>query len=299
MVERLKEAIAKAHAKRLNREAASGNAGDATRVGVGPQSSLLGKVAEAGTARKGASAQEVPDPATPDGLWASVSPLSIDQAAMDRGRVVAFAGEHPARVSFDILRTRVSKLLKENDWSRIAVTSSAKGAGKTFISLNLAMSLARNRDHRIMLFDLDLRAPGLSRVLHTREALHIDKYLREEVDSKTYLRRIEDNLLVCLNSRNTPNSAELIQSGTAKEVLDKTIREFKPTIAIYDLPPLMASDDAIGVLDLVDSALLVAAAGETRAKEIAESEQLILERTNLLGVILNKGEQSDYQKYYY
>ncbi len=82
-------------------------------------------------------------------------------------------------------------------------------------------------------------------------------------------------------------------------MLDATIAEFQPTIVIYDLPPLMVSDDTIGVLDYVDGALLIAAAGETKTKEIAESERLIIEHTNLLGVILNKGEQSDAKKYYY
>ena len=53
------------------------------------------------------------------------------------------------------------------------------------------------------------------------------------------------------------------------------------------------------MLDHVDGALLIAAAGETSTKEIAESERLILEHTNLLGVILNKGEQADTKKYYY
>lgn len=316
MVERLKKAIAKAHAERLDREAAGDaaetaardTARDANGLVPGAKPSLFDKVAEATAARmqeKAGQAAEAgaaePAPATDaqSDLWASVGPLAIDQTAMDRGRVVSFAGQHPARVSFDILRTRVSKLLKENDWSRIAVTSSAKGAGKTFISLNLALSLARNHDHRVMLFDLDLRAPGLSKVLHTREALHIDKFLRGEADPHDYLRRIEDNLLVGLNSRPIPNSAELIQSEGAKEVMDRAIEEFQPTITIYDLPPLMASDDAIGVLDYADGALLIAAAGETRTKEIAESEQLILEHTNLLGVILNKGEQGDAKKYYY
>lgn len=308
MVERLKKAIAKAHAERLDKEAAGETAaaapvsapvGDANRSEGGAKPSLLNKVAEANAARMQTS-RPAPDPAARQGdLWASISSLSIDQTAMDRGRVVSFAGQHPARVSFDILRTRVTKLLRENSWSRIAVTSSAKGAGKTFISLNLALSLARNRDHRVMLFDLDLRAPGLSKLLHMREALHLDKLLSGEVEPETYLRRIEDNLLVCLNSRKIPNSAELIQSEGAKEVLDRTIRTFQPTIVIFDLPPLMASDDAIGVLDHVDGALLIAAAGETRTKEIAESEQLILEHTNLLGVILNKGEQTDTEKYYY
>lgn len=283
MVERLKDAIAKAHAERLDKEAASQDANP----------SLMSRGAAT------PPSHHPSDPGTLSDLWSSISALEVDQGAMNRSRAVYYDGEHPARVSFDILRTRLTKLLRENGWSRIAVTSPAKGAGKTFVSLNLALSLARNRDNRIMLLDLDLRAPSLSKVLHTRESLRIEKFLNGDVDPKAYLRRVEDNLLVGLNSRKVPNSAELMQSEAAKEVLDATINAFQPTIVICDLPPLMVSDDTIGILDHVDGALLIAAAGETRTKEIAESEQLILEHTNLLGVILNKGEQSDTEKYYY
>lgn len=271
MVERLKNAIDKAHAERMDKEAASDGG------------------AKPSDANKGAESE----------LWSSVNALEVDQKAMDRSRVVSLSDEHPARISFDILRTRLTKLLRENNWSRIAVTSSTKGEGKTFVSLNLALSLARNQDHRVMLFDLDLRAPGLSKVLHASETLRIDNFLRGGIEAKSYFRKIEDNLLVGLNSRRVPNSAELIQSESTIEVLNATIEEFQPTIVIYDLPPIMVSDDTIGVLDYVDGALLVAAAGETKTKEIAESERLIIEHTNLLGVILNKGEQSDAKKYYY
>ena len=290
MVERLKKAIAKAHAERVDREAALDRAS---------KPSLVRRVADANAARLDLTKDQLTDPASIDELWASISPLEIDKAAMDRSRVVSFAGQHPARISFDILRTRLTKMLRENDWSRLAVTSSTKGEGKTFVSLNLAMSLARNRDNRVMLLDLDLRAPGLSRVLHTREALFVDEFLHGEIDPRDYFRSIEDNLIVGLNSRIVPNSAELIQSETAETVLNATIDFFQPTIVIYDLPPIMVSDDTIGVLDYADGALLVAAAGETNTREIAESERLILEHTNLLGIILNKGEQTDTKKYYY
>lgn len=272
MVERLKNAIEKAHAERIDRET--------TAPGKGQDPAIADKGAD-------------------HDLWSSISALDVDQRGRRRGHIGSLPDQHPARISFDILRTRLTKLMRENDWSRIAVTSSTKGEGKTFVSLNLALSLARNRDNRIMLLDLDLRAPGLSKVLHTHETLRIERFLNGDVDPKSYFRKIEDNLVVCLNSQRVPNSAELIQSETAKEVLDAAIAEFQPTIVIYDLPPLMVSDDTIGVLEYVDGALLVAAAGETRTKEIAESEQLILEHTNLLGVILNKGEQSDTKKYYY
>ena len=138
MVERLKKAIDKAHAARVDKEAA--------------EQSADAPVANGGGA--GASPDGIGD------LWSSIDPLDVDQQAMDSSRVVSFAGDHPARTSFDILRTRLTKLLRESDWSRIAVTSSTKGEGKTFVSLNLALSLARNRDNRVMLLDLDLRGAG-------------------------------------------------------------------------------------------------------------------------------------------
>lgn len=290
MVERLKEAIAKAHAERLDKEAAEGE---------GAKPALVGKAAEASAARLDLLPHQIAESGAGSDLWSLISELKVDQKVLERSHAVSLADHHPACISFDILRTRLTKLLRENNWSRIAVTSSAKGAGKTFISLNLALSLARNPDNRVMLLDFDLRAPGLSKALHACESLRVDRFLSGEVDPKDYFRRIKDNLIVGLSSSSIPNSAELIQGEGAKEVLEATIKKFHPTIVIYDLPPLMVSDDAIGVLDYVDAALLIAAAGETRTKEIAESEQLILEHTNLLGVILNKGEKSDTKKYYY
>ena len=105
--------------------------------------------------------------------------------------------------------------------------------------------------------------------------------------------------MIGLNTQRIRDSAELVQSEAAAQSLDQSIQRFRPDVVLYDLPPLMVSDDAIGVLNLVDCALLIAAAGETRAKEIAQAEQLILEHTHLLGVILNKGEKGDTDQYGY
>ena len=231
--------------------------------------------------------------------WAALPALELNATALDRNRIVSHDGQHPARTSFDILRTRLLRLLADNHWKRLAITSSKKGAGKTFVALNLALSLARNPDNRVMLVDLDLRAPGLAKTLHWREPKLIEGFLAGEVAAEDYFLRIGGNLMVGLNTQRVPNSSELILSAAARRSLDEAIERFQPTVVLYDLPPLMVSDDTIGVLNLVDGALLVAAAGETRAREITECERLVLEHTHLLGVILNKGEDGDAEQYGY
>lgn len=238
-------------------------------------------------------------PAVETALWSEIEELELDQRVMERSRIVSYARSDPAHISFDVLRTRLLKLLVDNSWSRIAVTSSAKGAGKTFVCLNLALALARYHDCRVMLIDLDLRAPGLAKALRYREPKHIDGFLTGSTRAEDYFYRIGERLLVGLNTQRIHDSSELVQSDASARILNDAIARFDPDVVLYDLPPLMVADDAIGVLQLVDCALLVAAAGETRAREISECERLILEHTHLLGVILNKGEKGDTNQYGY
>ncbi len=74
---------------------------------------------------------------------------------------------------------------------------------------------------------------------------------------------------------------------------------YRPDAVIYDLPPLLVSDDAIGFLPQVDCVLLVAAAGQTTPTEIDECERLLGETTNFLGVLLNKCEVKNSDAYQY
>ena len=102
-------------------------------------------------------------------------------------------------------------------------------------------------------------------------------------------------------SRTVRDSAELIQNERAGAVLDAMCDTFRPDAVIYDLPPLLSSDDVIAFLPWVDCVLLVAAAGVTRAVEIKECEHLLSEQTSILGVLLNKagsGTRGSYQEAY-
>lgn len=280
MVERLQHAIAKARAEREKR-----TPGAATQTAETTQ----------------AAAPPTPAPRTTSQAepWSALTPLEISARTLDRNRIVSLEGNHPARAAFDILRTRLLRLLKDNNWSRIAITSPSKGAGKTFTSLNLALSLARNPDNRVMLVDLDLRAPGLAKLINWREPKHIERFLSGGIRAEEHFVRFGENLMIGLNTQRVRDSADLIHSEAARINLDETIQRFQPTVVLYDLPPLKAADDAIGVLNFVDGALLLAVSGRTHAREIAEAERLILEHTHLIGVVLNQADDTDTDQYKY
>lgn len=100
-------------------------------------------------------------------LWERFRSVTLDPRHLARRRLISAGREDPAYVTFDVLRTRLLQALKARGWSRVAITSPTKGCGKTFVSSNLAFSLART-SRRIALMDMDLRIPSLATVLGVR-----------------------------------------------------------------------------------------------------------------------------------
>ena len=97
--------------------------------------------------------------------WGALDEFTLDVAHLTRTRGVSYQKNDPAHVVFDVLRTRLLKVCKDNSWSRIAITSPTRGCGKTFVAANLAFSLARQAECRTVLIDMDLRLPELASTL--------------------------------------------------------------------------------------------------------------------------------------
>jgi Mrp family chromosome partitioning ATPase len=95
------------------------------------------------------------------------------------------------------------------------------------------------------------------------------------------------------------DSAELIQSPQAAASLAALIDRYRPEIVLYDLPPMLVSDDVIGLLPQVDAVLLVVAAGQSTAKDVSACEALLSDAANFIGVILNKCRDDPRDSYTY
>lgn len=288
MVERLKEAIEKASRERQQAvaEAPGSQPGGAAPApgapGAGP-----GAVPSAG------------GDAARDALWAALEPVAPPPRRLLRNRVIAADRTDPAHVAFDVLRSRLIKAFRDNGWSRLAITSPTKGCGKTFVSVNLALSLARQPDLRTLLLDMDLRAPAVAQTLGLRGRWPLQEFLTGALPAERYLRRIGDTLALGMNSERVRDAAELILERRTPAILAETVRRLAPDMVIHDLPPMLVNDDAFAFLPNVDAVLLVAGAGETRADQIDACEKLFEGNVAFLGVLLNKVTDSSEDGYGY
>lgn len=303
MVERLKDAINKARERREAAVAAPvappPPVGDTNQPADELRDAMLAAVSK-GPGKPGATAAAAPQRRVPvDEEWSNLQQLTLTPSRLDQNRLVSYKKSNPAHLGFDMLRTRVLNIMRTNGWNRLAITSPTKHCGKSVVSLNLALSLGHQNDLRSMFFDMDLRSPSAAGCLDVREDLSMVKFLQGDVDPADYLRRAGPNLAFGLNTDAAPAPAELLHNEHTKRVIDSTVTRYRPNVVIFDLPPVLVTDDVLAFLPHVDCLLMVAATGVTTPKEIRESEAIVADQTNFLGVMLNKSKEKTTHGYYH
>lgn len=235
---------------------------------------------------------------TPAG-WLALQQLEPDEEVLTRNRIVTFSKDDPAHVPFDILRTKILRMMEANNWKSIAITSPTMSCGKTMIATNLAFSFSRQRNTRCILADVDLKRPQVRKNIGLESQLSMGDYLMGGVKPEEFFIRLGENLAIGPTSQSFRHSAELLQHPDAKKALDEMYRVLQPDIVIYDLPPLLASDDAMSFMAYADCALLIAASGITSVRNLDDCERQLSEIIPLAGVILNKYDlRSESYSYY-
>jgi capsular exopolysaccharide synthesis family protein len=223
-----------------------------------------------------------------EAAWSRLNVCELNAKHIARRRIVTATRQDRAHAAFDMLRTRVLQDLRHNRWTSLAVTSPTAGCGKTTVSLNLALSLANQKDCRTLLVDLDLRRPQIAKMLGLRNPPSIENFLKGQSDVSDVFMRFGDNIAIAANSRPVAYAAELLQSPEAIRVLKNLKQELTPDVIIFDLPPMLSNDDVTSFLPNVDCVVLVAGAGNTTAREIDVCENELSQKSNVLGVVLNK-----------
>lgn len=223
-----------------------------------------------------------------EGLWQEIPEFVPDAHHFQRHRVITLACENPAHTHFDIMRTKILSAMKQNGWKSIALTSPNPHCGKTLISANLAFSLARQREIKTVLIDVDLRRPQLARTLGLNQGPSMSTFFDGTTDIISQFVRYENNLAIGASSIAIKQSAELLSNSQTRKSIDALCKALEPDILVYDLPPILASDDTLAFLPNVDCTLLIVEAERSTFKEIDETEHSLAEKSNLLGVVLNK-----------
>lgn len=246
-----------------------------------------------------------PEPAD-SSLWDRLPRIPVEPARLDRNLVITASRHDPAHAAFDVLRTRIVQAMRDHGWTRIGITSPNAGNGKSFAAINLAISLSRLSDLRTVLIDMDLRRPGLARILGLRDMPATADFLRGEIGADSYLStfapnmlNIGDRLALGINGRTDPYAAELLQHPKTAEVLQQMQQDLAADLILYDLPPALAMDDVLAFRPHLDCVLLVVGGGETRTRDVRELQRRLGEELPILGVVLNKAEIDDDPGYGY
>lgn len=248
------------------------------------------------------AAKATPEPASvvepgQSSAWAALAQFKPDRRVMLRNRIVAY--ENGAQSSaYDVLRTNILRQMRANGWKRLAITSPTPGCGKTTTALNLGFSLSRLHDMRALVIEADLRRPLMRQTLRLAPRHMFAAYLAGEAEAKDHLAACGPGLAFGTNVNPTRHSAELLASAGVSARLDALDLQFGPQVTVFDMPPMLVSDDTIGFLPNVDCTLLIAAAGVTTTAQIDRCERALAEQTNVLGVVLNKCQFMAADEYY-
>lgn len=235
-----------------------------------------------------------PTPAKPvaEDKWKTLKKFKISSRIARRHRISTLTqGKNSG--PYDLLRTRALRIMSDNNWSTMAVTSPNKTCGKTTVCTNLALSLARQSDLRVLVLDLDLRRPAMHKIVAHRPDRSLHEVLQGKYPIETAFLRYGDNLAFGLNNSPVSNPSELLQSKMTRDRLTEIKEAFKPDLMIFDMPPMLVSDENVGFLPIVDCGLLIGAADSTTIAQLDICEKELAELTNVLGVVLNKCRFTD------
>ena len=181
--------------------------------------------------------------------------------------------------AFRALYTKVLYLPIEDKCRKIAVTSAFSGEGKTYISINLSTTLAKNsQNKKVLLVDCDMRKPRVARIL--------SKYYNEEAEKgglSEYLAGIHEtpniistdipNLHILFSGAESSNSIGLMNSKRMSDLLDRCSETFD--YIILDTPPVNVVSDAVLLADKINGYVMAARADYSNINSLSEAIQII------------------------
>ncbi len=184
----------------------------------------------------------------------------------------------------------------------IMVSSAHSGEGKTFSSLNLAMSIAVERDRRVLLIDADVVKPSLDGILNVKGRPGLVDYLNGELSdfADAMLRTNVENLTVVPAGRAHHLTHELLASNAMRDLANEMASRYPDRIIILDSPPVLATSEAKVLSRLVGQIVLVVEQDKTSQTAVKDAIEY-LEKDKITGLILNKSKTASetYYGYYY
>ncbi len=195
-----------------------------------------------------------------------------------------------------ILRTQVMRKLKEIGGNSLLVTSANPYEGKTFTSINLGVSIAKEFNRTVLIIDADLRKPTDKHTAFSTDffSLNVEKgltdYLAGECDIPDILINPGiDKVTLIPGGNPVYNSPELLNSSRMEEMMMEIKSRYSSRLVILDGPAVLPFPDAVILSRFVDGVLPVVEVERTSTEDVKKMMER-LKDSRVIGTVLNKNK---------
>ncbi|MDT7837675.1 XrtA-associated tyrosine autokinase [Aquabacterium sp. OR-4] len=151
----------------------------------------------------------------------------------------------------------------------IMVTSALPGEGKSFTAINLALSIAAELDHTVMLVDADVARPSVLRKLNLPPAPGLLDLLEGKAEMQDVLLRTNvDKFTLLPSGQPHPKATELLASDAMRQLLDAMASRYPDRIIIFDSPPLLLTTESRVLASQMGQVVMVVHAGKTLQADV-------------------------------
>lgn len=191
-----------------------------------------------------------------------------------------------------------SKML--NHPNLIMISSAKPNEGKTFVSINLALSIALEQDKTVLLVDADVLRPSVNRELGVEQSEGLIEYLLEDDKplSDVMFNTNIDKLKIIPAGHPHHLSNELLASEKMAVLANELATRYPDRVVIFDCPPLVGVTETLVLANLMGQALVVVEESKTSIASIKEATESLNEEL-AVGIVLNKAIRSHKDLYGY
>lgn len=176
----------------------------------------------------------------------------------------------------------------------IMVTSALSGEGKTFISFNLARSMAGEHDHSVLLVDADVAKPHTSGLLGLEDSVGLLDLL-ENPDLRPDAAILETEvpgLSILPAGKPRRHATELLASSRMEDLAQLLVSSDRSRIVLFDSPPLLQTSESKALAEYMGQIVFVVCADKTPKGAVAEAIMSLGEGEKAVNVLLNKATSS-------
>lgn len=186
------------------------------------------------------------------------------------------------------------------DGTLILVTSANSGEGKTHTCINLALSLATERDRTVLLVDGDVPKPHISRLFGIADQPGLLDALGDAPPPlhELLVRTDIPRLSVLPAGQWRDHATELLASTRMRSLCQELARRYPDRIILFDSPPLLAAPESQAIASVVGQVVLVVAENTTAREDVRAAVSMIDEQKPV-NAILNKSRRTSSGGYYY